>query len=46
LSQRAAVPLLAKPPVRLFLTSAAVLCAELLLIRWIPGKIVYVGFFN
>jgi len=32
--------------VRLFLTSAAVLCAELLLIRWIPGKIIYVGFFN
>ena len=31
---------------RLFLTSATVLCAELLLIRWIPGKIIYVGFFN
>lgn len=40
------VPVLARPSVRLFLTSATVLCAELLLIRWIPGKIIYVGFFN
>ena len=40
------VPRLAAPSVRLFLTSATVLCAELLLIRWIPGKIIYVGFFN
>ena len=41
-----AVPFLAAPAARLFLTSATVLCAELLLIRWIPGKIIYVGFFN
>ncbi|MGH2379066.1 MAG: spermidine synthase [Candidatus Limnocylindria bacterium] len=27
-------------------TSAAVLLAELILIRWIPAKVVYVGFFN
>lgn len=31
---------------RLFLTSAAVLFAELLFIRWIPSNIIYVGFFN
>lgn len=40
------VPLLARPAVRLFLTSAAVLFAELLFIRWIPSNIIYVGFFN
>jgi spermidine synthase len=45
-TQRVAVPLLAQPSVRLFLTSAVVLCAELLLIRWIPSKIIYVGLFN
>jgi spermidine synthase len=28
------------------LTSASVLLAELILIRWIPAKVVYVGFFN
>lgn len=33
-------------PARLFLTSATVLFAELLLIRWIPANVVYVGFFN
>lgn len=31
---------------RLFLTSAMLLFAELLLIRWIPANVVYVGFFN
>jgi len=30
----------------LLCTSAAVLVAELLLIRWIPANVVYVGFFN
>ena len=40
------VPALARPAVRLFLTSAAVLFAELLFIRWIPSNIIYVGFFN
>ncbi len=29
-----------------FFTSASVLLAELILIRWIPAKVVYVGFFN
>ncbi len=31
---------------RLFLTSAVLLFVELLLIRWIPANVVYVGFFN
>lgn len=31
---------------RLFLTSLTVLFVELLLIRWIPANVVYVGFFN
>lgn len=34
------------PAARLFLTSATVLFVELLLIRWIPANVVYVGFFN
>ncbi len=33
-------------PVKLFLTSGTLLFAELLLIRWIPENVVYVGFFN
>ncbi|MCI0346063.1 MAG: spermidine synthase [Chloroflexi bacterium] len=37
---------LARPPVRLFLTSFAVLFVELLLIRWIPAYAVFVGFFS
>lgn len=37
---------LAAPPVRLFLTSMAVLFVELLLIRWIPAYAVFVGFFS
>lgn len=40
------VPILARPGIRLFLTSAAILFAELLFIRWIPSNIIYVGFFN
>ncbi|HAF19009.1 MAG TPA: spermidine synthase [Chloroflexi bacterium] len=31
---------------RLFLTSGTILFVELLLIRWIPANVVYVGFFN
>ena len=38
--------MLARPAVRLLLTSAAVLFAEVLFIRWIPSQIIYVGFFN
>jgi len=40
------VPFLAGPAVRLFLTSMAVLFFELLVIRWIPANVVYVGFFS
>lgn len=39
------VALLGGPEVRLLLTSATVLFTELLLIRWIPANIRYVGFF-
>jgi hypothetical protein len=35
-----------RPRVRLFLTSAAILFVELLLIRWIPANVVFVGFFR
>lgn len=31
---------------RLFLTAASLLFVELLLIRWIPGNVIYVGFFR
>jgi hypothetical protein len=37
---------LARPGVQLVLTSATVLYAELLLLRWIPANVVYVGFFS
>ena len=40
------VPLLASNPVRLFLTSGTLLFVELLLIRWIPANVTYVGFFS
>jgi SAM-dependent methyltransferase len=40
------VPALAHPPVRLFLVSCTLLFAELLLIRWIPSNVIYVGFFR
>src|SRR5438046_8428727 len=32
--------------VRLVLTSGTILFVELLLIRWIPANVIYVGFFN
>jgi hypothetical protein len=37
---------LAGPAVRLFLTSSTILFVELLLIRWVPANVVYVGFFS
>jgi SAM-dependent methyltransferase len=37
---------LARPSVRLLLTSATLLFVELLLIRRIPSNVIYVGFFN
>jgi hypothetical protein len=37
---------LARNDVRLFLTSFAVLFVELLLIRWIPANVKYIGFFS
>jgi hypothetical protein len=40
------VPFLRDPRVRLVLTSAALLFTELLLIRWIPSTVKYVGFFT
>ncbi|HET7701982.1 MAG TPA: hypothetical protein VFK35_01165 [Candidatus Limnocylindrales bacterium] len=43
---RSPVPALGRPGVRLFLTSATILFVELLLIRWIPANVTYVGFFR
>jgi 16S rRNA G966 N2-methylase RsmD len=40
------VPFLARNDVRLFLTSGAILFVELLLIRWIPANVRYIGFFS
>ena len=40
------VPLLAGPQVRLFLVSATLLFVELLVIRWIPANVIYVGYFS
>jgi SAM-dependent methyltransferase len=40
------VPFLADSRVRLFLTSGTLLFTELLLIRWIPANVLYVGFFS
>jgi SAM-dependent methyltransferase len=40
------IPALGRVPVRLFLTSAVVLFVELLLIRWIPANVTFVGFFR
>ncbi|MFN2483552.1 MAG: spermidine synthase [Candidatus Limnocylindria bacterium] len=37
---------MAGAPIRLFLTSATLLFVELLLIRWIPANVTYVGFFS
>ncbi|MDP8904622.1 MAG: spermidine synthase [Chloroflexota bacterium] len=39
-------PFLARNDVRLFLTSFAILYVELLLIRWIPSNVRYIGFFS
>ena len=41
-----AVTPLSGNPLRLFLTSATILFVELLLIRWIPANVKYVGFFS
>jgi hypothetical protein len=38
--------LLQRPPVRLFLTATSLLFVELLLIRWIPANVIYVGYFR
>ena len=40
------IPVLGGPQVRLFLTSAALLFVELLVIRWIPANVIYVGYFS
>ncbi len=40
------IPFLAGNQVRLFLTSGTLLFVELLLIRWIPANVIYVGFFS
>ena len=37
---------LARNEVRLFLTSLAILFVELMLIRWIPANVKYIGFFS
>ena len=40
------MPNLSRPEVRLFLTATTILFVELLLIRWIPANVIYVGFFR
>ena len=40
------VPRLSTPGIRLLLTSATLLFVELLLIRWIPSQVRYIGFFS
>lgn len=42
----AVVPILRRPEVRLFLTATTILFVELLLIRWIPAQVIYVGYFR
>jgi hypothetical protein len=42
----APVPILRDPRVRLLLTSGSLLFTELLLIRWIPSTVKYVGYFS
>ncbi len=37
---------LRRPEVRLFLTATSLLFVELLLIRWIPANVIYVGYFR
>jgi len=46
LSSLPPVPFLRDPRVRLLLTSGSLLFTELLLIRWIPSTVKYVGFFT
>ena len=36
----------ARPGIQLVLTSAGLLYAELLLLRWIPANVIYIGFFS
>jgi hypothetical protein len=38
--------ILSSNPVRLFLTSFAILFVELMLIRWVPANVKYIGFFS
>ena len=42
----APVSVLSRPAVRLFLTATSLLFVELLLIRWIPANVIYVGYFR
>jgi SAM-dependent methyltransferase len=42
----APVSVLSRAPVRLFLTATSLLFVELLLIRWIPANVIYVGYFR
>jgi SAM-dependent methyltransferase len=42
----APIPALQPAPLRLFLTSFTLLFVELILIRWIPALVTYVGFFS
>jgi SAM-dependent methyltransferase len=42
----APISILSGVEVRLFLTSATLLFVELLLIRWIPANVIYVGYFS
>lgn len=39
-------PFLQRPEIRLFLTATSLLFVELLLIRWIPANVIYVGYFR
>jgi len=41
-----AVARLSGAPIRLFLTSGTILFVELLLIRWIPANVKYIGYFS
>jgi SAM-dependent methyltransferase len=45
-ARRWQVPFLASNEMRLFLTSGTLLFVELLLIRWIPANVTYIGFFS
>ncbi len=41
-----AAAFLGRPEIRLFMTATSLLFVELLLIRWIPANVIYVGFFR